>query len=90
MKYHFVSMNPCPENSFNSIITLEEVPAFLATLFGSGPKIRNFRGSCTVWYDVETGRRAGETGNVLHDFVVGSTLMEGFLVKIWDKERQAV
>ncbi len=88
MSYRFISMTACPENNFYSIIALERVPSFFATLFGSISKIKRFRGNCTVWHDIETGRRAGETGNILHDFVVGSTLMESCLFKIWNRERK--
>ena len=89
MNYRFVSMTTCSENDFYSIITIKEIPGFFSALFGSKPRAKRFRGNGTVWHDTETGRRAGETGNSLHDLVVGSTLTESYLYKIWNRERKA-
>lgn len=87
MKYCFVSIELCPENNFYSIITLERIPDVISWLFGKKSETEHFRGNCTVWHNIETGLRAGCTGNALHDFVIGSTLMEGFLFNIWNKYR---
>ena len=87
MRYRFVSMESCPQDNFYSIITLEKIPGIVGKLFGAKVKIEQFRGNCTVWYNMKTGLRAGCTGSDLHDIVVGSTLMEGFLFNIWDQRR---
>ena len=87
MRYRFVSIGPCPQNKFYSIITLEKIHGIIGKLFGAKVEIEKFRGNCTVWHNMKTGLRAGCTGNELRDFVIGSTLMEGFLYNIWNKQR---
>lgn len=88
MRYQFVSISTDTKDNFYSIITVRETPSLFKRLLGHRPQVRRFRGNCTVWHDMETGRRAGETGNSLHDLVVGSTLMESYLSKIWGEERK--
>lgn len=87
MKHRFVLIEPCPESKFDSIIILERIPGIIGRLFGKKVEIERFRGSGTVWHNMKTGLRAGYTGNELHDFIIGSTLMEGFLFNIWNKQR---
>lgn len=87
MSYRFVSIESCPENDFYSVITLEKIPGIVGRLLGAKSEIERFRGSCTVWSNMKTDLRAGYNGNILHDTVIGSTLMERFLFDIWNKCR---
>ena len=56
------------------IIALRDVPNFLSRLFGGKEKIKRFRGSCTVWNEMPSFRRAG-------------TLTERMLCNIWEREK---
>lgn len=85
-KFIFISMEIAP-NSTEFIITLETRPWWIEKLFGAKPKQLKFLGRNTVWHNMETNLRAGCTGGEIRDFFVGSTLMEGMLMKIYDRER---
>lgn len=87
MQYRFVLIQSCLQDNFYSIITLEKIPGAIGKFFGAKMEIEKFHGSGTVWHNMKTGLRAGCSGNALHDFFIGSTLMERFLFDIWNTHR---
>lgn len=83
----YVSIELCPENNFFSIITIKKFPGIIRRVFGKKTEVKRFRGNGTVWHNMKTNLRAGCTGNALHDFIIGSTLMEEYLFEIWYKQK---
>lgn len=88
MRYEVLSVDPDSTDMFYWVITLHRIPGVIGQILGQRPRVEQFRGNGTVWHNVATGLRAGCTGNLLHDFVVGSTIMESRLFRIWNTRKK--
>ncbi|MFC1608669.1 hypothetical protein ACFL2R_03455 [Patescibacteria group bacterium] len=73
MSLEFVSMEKCPKDQNQWIITLKEKPIFFVKLLKRKGHLRRFRGSSTVWHELPNFERPG-------------TLMELRLSEICEKE----